>query len=368
MDFMRAHVVGSMLRPTPLLDQLPRFRAGEIDTSEFKRIEDKAVDEAIRIQERAGIELITDGEQRRLAFGDVFGQSVKGIAPTAPSSSRGMWKGKQRRSLGSFAAECSDRWHDCRQAGARRISGSRGICVCARSRLEAASRLRCPAQPSSWPRGRPSSRRALMPSFADALKDIVEILNQEVHALARLGCQHIQFDAPELMFALDANAPMLRNQSRKVYCAMVVDHLNAAAVEPGVTFSVHFCRGNARGHWHSAGGYEAISKLSFPHLRRFQYILLEYDTDRAGGFEALVDLPKDCCAVLGLVTTKTGALESGKLLRERIDEASRYFPFEQMALSPQCGFASDAGGNPITVAEESAKLQLVGEVAREVWK
>jgi 5-methyltetrahydropteroyltriglutamate--homocysteine methyltransferase len=146
----------------------------------------------------------------------------------------------------------------------------------------------------------------------------------------------------------------------------VTGRLNDVAVEPGVEFSVHFCRGNARGHWHSAGGYGAISKYVFPRLRKFSYVLLEYDTERAGSFEPLADLPKSCCAVLGLVTTKRGELESRELLEARIAEAAQHFRREQLAISPQCGFASDAGGNPITFEQQSAKLRLIAELAHEV--
>jgi methionine synthase II (cobalamin-independent) len=130
---------------------------------------------------------------------------------------------------------------------------------------------------------------------------------------------------------------------------------------------VHFCRGNARGLWHSAGGYDAIAPFVFPHLARFRYVLLEYDTERAGGFEALRDLPGECCAVLGLVTTKSGALEDRAAVKSRIETASRHVPLDRLALSPQCGFASDAGGNPISFADQAAKLNLVGSLAREVW-
>jgi 5-methyltetrahydropteroyltriglutamate--homocysteine methyltransferase len=208
------------------------------------------------------------------------------------------------------------------------------------------------------------------PTVGAALDDVVDILRQEVHALAQLGCRHVQFDAPEITTALDANSPALRwsGMDRNQFCSEVVQRLRQVAVEPGVTFSVHFCRGNARGHWHSSGGYDVIAREVFPLLDPFTYVLLEYDTDRAGGFEPLRLLPQSACAVLGLVSTKAGALESRERLIQRIDEAAQHFPREQLAISPQCGFASDAAGNPISVADQRAKLNLVGQIARDVLK
>lgn len=368
---LKAHVVGSMLRPGRLLEHSARYRAGTLPVAEFKRIEDAAVDQAIGIQEQAGIDLITDGEQRRLAFGDVFGQSVLGIEPV-PS---------EKVTTGEF-------WHGPGGAEAPiEISAPTGGRIVAQLRrgeskaseefVYARARARRPVKVtlpsptmliSAWS---PAHSTRAYASFNDALEDVVEILKQEVHALARLGCEHVQFDAPETTFAIESDSsPVLRGLGlgREAFCDMVVARLNQVAVEPGVEFSVHFCRGNARGHWHSAGGYGAISKLVFPHLARFKYVLMEYDTERAGTFEPLQDLPRGCCAVLGLVTTKSGVLEQRERLQARIEEAARYFPREQLALSPQCGFASDAGGNPLSFEQQTAKLRLVAEVAHEVLR
>jgi 5-methyltetrahydropteroyltriglutamate--homocysteine methyltransferase len=368
---LKAHVVGSLLRPGRLLELAARYRKGEIPIAEFKRMEDAAVDQAIEVQERAGIDLITDGEQRRLAFGDVFGQSVSGMEAVAPETVKegGLWHGvKTDAPAVEVSAPTGGRIVAKLQ---RRESKASEEFAYARARAHRPVKVTLPSPTmliSAWS---PEHSTKAYRNLEAALDDGVEILKQEVRALRQLGCEHIQFDAPEATFAIESETSFVLRwlgYQRENFCELIVRRLNEVTVEPGMEFSVHFCRGNARGHWHSAGGYGAISKLIFPHLTRFKYVLMEYDSERAGGFEPLRDLPKECVAVLGLVTTKNGVLEQRDSLRARIDEAARFFPREQLALSPQCGFASDAGGNPITFEQQSAKLRLVAEVAHDVLR
>ena len=369
MQLLKAHVVGSMLRPAGLAEQLRAYRAGEIDAAEFKTAEDAAVDLALRIQQEAGIDLVTDGEQRRLAFGDVLSRSVDGIEPDEPNQigHGGMWHGETDAT--ATLEISSPTGGVITRKLMRRDSQALEEFVYARARRPGPVKVTLPS-PTMFMASWSSARSAgAYPSLVDALDDVVEILRQEVHALALAGCRHIQFDAPEATFAIDPeSSPALQagGVSRERFCDEVVSRLREVATEPGVNFSVHFCRGNARGHWHSAGGYDPIAPLLFPRLDRFSYVLLEYDTDRAGGFEALRHLPESTCAVLGLISTKTGALEDPKRLEQRISEAGQYFPRRQLGVSPQCGFASDAGGNPISFEQQEAKLRLVGRIAHEV--
>jgi len=144
--------------------------------------------------------------------------------------------------------------------------------------------------------------------------------------------------------------------------------LNSVADEPGVTFAIHMCRGNNAGHWMSAGGYETIAQRVFGRLTRYSTFLLEYDSSRSGNFEPLSDVPRDKTVVLGLVSTKSNELEPAEMIAGRFEEAAHYFPREQMALSTQCGFASVAAGNPIRPATQQAKLKLVAELARRLFK
>jgi 5-methyltetrahydropteroyltriglutamate--homocysteine methyltransferase len=204
--------------------------------------------------------------------------------------------------------------------------------------------------------------------FADA----VDILRQEVHELAALGCQYIQIDAPELATLVDESQRqgtyVARGVSPERMLGEGVDMLNALVDAPGITFGLHLCKGNNAGHWMSKGGYEAISKQVFARATKYDLFLLEYDDWRSGSLEPLTDISLDKGVVLGFVSTKNNEMETAERLVARIEEASRYFPREQLALSTQCGFASVAQGNPINEAAQEAKLRLVVDVARRVWK
>jgi 5-methyltetrahydropteroyltriglutamate--homocysteine methyltransferase len=193
-----------------------------------------------------------------------------------------------------------------------------------------------------------------------------------VRELSALGCRYIQIDAPELATLVDdfqrRTAFEARGISPDRMLSEGVEMLNALADEPGITFGLHMCKGNNAGHWMSRGGYEAISKQVFRRATKYHVYLLEYDDARSGSFEALRDIPDDKTVVLGLVSTKTNNLEAAEALVARIEEASQYFPREQMGLSPQCGFASVLTGNPISEAVQQNKLRLVADVAHRLWR
>jgi 5-methyltetrahydropteroyltriglutamate--homocysteine methyltransferase len=196
---------------------------------------------------------------------------------------------------------------------------------------------------------------------ADLVTDFAAVLRDEIAHLADLGCEHIQLDAPELTFlvgdGMAFGAFEAAGFTRESFLDTEVEILNGVASVPGVTFGIHLCRGNKENEWHSAGGYENISKQLFPRLDAFDYLLLEFDDERSGGFGPLADVPDDTCVVLGLVSTK----------RAQVDEAANHHPREQLAISPQCGFASISYGNPIGEPAERAKLELVGRIGHEAW-
>ena len=189
--------------------------------------------------------------------------------------------------------------------------------------------------------------------------------------MADAGCRYLQIDEVNLAFLCD---PVLREQVKTIgenpetlpltYAKLINDSIASRPAD--MTVGLHLCRGNARGYWIAEGGYEPVADVIFNNIDVDSYFL-EYDSPRAGGFEPLRHVPKGKTVVLGLVTTKSGALESKDALKRRIDEAAKYVPLQQFALSPQCGFASDSGGNKISRDEQWAKLRLVAEVAREVW-
>jgi len=357
---VRAEVVGSLLRPPALVEARKRLEAGQMSAADFKREEDQEVSAAIRLQEDAGIEVVTDGEQRRYAF---FGHLVEAFEGF---DREGGWaipfrdeKGEQlvfkrpvvveklrwRRSM------CAEEWTYLR--GVARRPGK----VTMISAQQAAAYYDPVKSKSAY-----ATRDAY-------LADIVEVSRREVEELVRLGCTYVQIDAPQYAALLD---PKMREgyRQRGSDPEELIDRcieLDNAIIEghPGVTFAIHVCRGNNQSKFYAEGDYEPISRIFEKTL--FDRFLLEYDDARSGGFEPLRHLPGDRVAVLGLVTTKKPAMESEDDLKRRIEEASQYVAMERLALSPQCGFASTIEGNLISAERQREKLELVGRVAKQIW-
>ncbi len=357
----RSDVVGSLLRPEYLKGARARFEAKEIDDAAFKRIEDRAVDEAVALQEAAGLNAITDGEMRRYAFYGHFIDAVEGF------DKFGGW------AIPFHDEEGHEVLHK-RPVVVSRLRRKRNLCAEEFSYLRARTTrptkvtlINAQQAVAYYDAERSKDAYSTIDAY---LADVVDILRAEVAELVRLGCTYIQLDAPQYAGLLD---PTIREGYRKrgndpdrlldrcieLDNAVVGDH-------GGVTFALHVCRGNNQSKFYASGGYDPIAAQIFRRTR-YNRFLLEYDDERSGGFEPLAQVPEDRTVVLGLVTTKKPALESADLIKRRIEEASRYVPLERLALSPQCGFASTQEGNLLTAAEQEAKLRLVAEVAREVW-
>jgi len=363
----RAHVVGSLLRPQTLIAAREQRDRGQLSAHEFKRLEDAAVDEAIRLQEACGIELITDGEQRRYLFTDSFGASVEGIELVANEDPTAqIWHDHEGRTVKSQRPTFLP-------VITRKLARGHSLATeeysYARARAQRPLKVTLPSPTCALIYWSQRHSRAAYPGAAAALRDAAELLRAEIRHLAALGCEHVQIDAPELTMAIDPASAKVYEQAgftRDGFLSEAMTLLNVVAGSSPVELSVHLCRGNNQGLWHSRGGYEAISKQCFPALKRFRYVLLEYDDERSGSFAALRDLPEDCVAVLGLVSTKRQALESLPALTARLQEAGRYIARERLAVSPQCGFASALFGNPLTPEEQAAKLRLVSALAHEI--
>jgi 5-methyltetrahydropteroyltriglutamate--homocysteine methyltransferase len=210
------------------------------------------------------------------------------------------------------------------------------------------------------------------PAPADLLEDLVAIVRDEVEWLVSQGVDYIQFDAPYYSHYLDPRQrERMRAEGRdpgeELETGIAADNAAIAGVpRDRVTLALHVCRGNSRSRWYTEGGYDAIAEKLFQ-MMEVDRFLLEYDTERSGGFEPLRLVPRGKTVVLGLITTKEARLESPDELRRRIDEAARYVPLEKLALSPQCGFASVAAGNLLSIDDQWRKLALVVETARRVW-
>jgi len=357
---IRSDVVGSLLRPPALVQAREGFEAGRLDAAVFKRIEDQAVDEAIALQEAAGLDVITDGEQRRYAF---FGHLIEALDGF---DKLGGW-------AIAFRNEAGEELTFRRPVVVERLRWRRSMCAEEFSYLRARSRRALKVTLISTQQAAayydPERSAGAYPTRDAYLADIVDFTRREVEDLVRLGCAYIQIDAPQYAALLD---PVLRKGYRRR--GSDPDRLIDACIEmdnaviggrPGVTFGLHICRGNNQSMFYASGGYEPIARVFS--RARVQRFLLEYDDERSGGFEPLSAVPEDRVVVLGLVTTKKARLESVEELRQRITEATRLIPLDRLALSPQCGFASTMAGNRISPDDQRRKLSRVAETARLVW-
>ncbi len=361
----RAEVIGSMLRPPWLKQARTDFAAGRISAAHFKRVEDRAVDEAIALQERCGVDIVTDGEMRRSGFVAPLTDYVEGFEAVAFDTRR--WQGGGGTSGETtlpVPLTVTGRLHRRRSLAAEEF-------IYARARAKLPLKVTLPSPLMLAMRWSPEHSAAAYPEPFALFADAVDILRAEVAELANLGCEYIQIDAPELATLVDPTTREHVFEAHGISPARMlgegVEMINALADAPGVTFGLHLCRGNNAGHWLSTGGYGAISKEVFARATRYDILLLEYDTPRAGSFEPLADIARDKRVALGLVSTKSDELETPEAPLLRIEDAARYFPRERMALSTQCGFASVLAGNPIAAATQEKKLRLVTEVARRAW-
>jgi 5-methyltetrahydropteroyltriglutamate--homocysteine methyltransferase len=356
----RSDVVGSLLRPAYLKKARERRDSAELTDTAFKQIEDRAVDEAVALQERAGIEVVSDGEMRRYAFYGHLIEAVEGF------DKFGGWAIPFRNEQGE---EIVLR----RPVVVSRLRRKRHLCAeeftYLRARTNrAAKNTLISAQQAAAYYDRKKSSAAYMTIDA-YLADLVDILRGEVEELIRLGCTYIQIDSPQYTALLDSdlregyrkrgNDPdRLLDLSIEMDNAVIGDH-------PGIVFGLHLCRGNNQSKFYARGDYGPITRVF--RNTKFQRFLLEFDDERSGGFEPLVQMPEDRTVVLGLVSSKQGALESKEELRRRVQEAAAIIPHERLALSPQCGFASTMEGNLLTPDDQEAKLRLVAETAGELW-
>ena len=364
----RADVVGSLLRPPELLEARQRYAEGEISAAEFKGVEDRAVDWAIALQERAGLPVVTDGEMRRESFQSQLVEAVEGFGEhTIDAYLWGEWHGE-----GAVGDRRIERPATLGVVGELRRKRHLSVeeFVYARARTDRTIKVTLPS-PSLYANfWSPEVSGKAYPTLDEFLEDVAEILREEVEELARLGATYIQLDAPHYPLLLDP-------RTREFYEARGwdLDRWLSRGIEldnhvigehPGVTFAFHLCRGNQGSRWLVSGSYEPLARRIFGGIRA-ERLMLEYDDERSGGFEPLANVPEDKIAVLGLVTTKTPRRETPEELEARLREASGFVPLERLALSPQCGFATSVIGNALSVEDEERKLHAIVETAERVW-
>jgi 5-methyltetrahydropteroyltriglutamate--homocysteine methyltransferase len=363
----RADVVGSLLRPPELLKALELRARGEIVAAEFKRIEDAAVLAALRLQEEAGLEVVTDGEMRRLSFQSQVTEAVAGFGEWDLRAF--LWGEWHSAELGEMKIERPP------IAVLEPLRRRRSLCTeeftYTRGRTDRTVKVTIPSPSlfaNFWDPER--STRAYR-NAEEFLGAVAEILREEVDELVRLGCTYVQIDAPHYTLLIDPKyrefyARRGRPAEQWLDFGLELDN-HVIGDRPGITFGFHLCRGNQKSRWLVEGGYDRIASQIFRRVKAGR-LLLEYDDARSGSFEALAQVPGDKMAVLGLVTTKSPRRETVGELRSRVLEASRFCPLERLAISPQCGFASSIEGNTLGADDERFKLRTLVETAQSLWR
>ncbi len=362
----RSDVVGSLLRPPELLGARERFESGELDSAALKRAEDLAVDAALRLQEDAGMDVVTDGEMRRLSFQSQMTEAVEGFGEWDLDAF--LWGQWQSGALGEMKVERPPIAVVGKLRRKRFLSADELAYALPRTDRILKVTLPSPSLFANfWDPERSSGAYASLEEF---LGDVAEILREEVDELVRLGATYIQLDAPHYPLLLD---PAYRDfyasrgwpADRWLELGVELDN-HVYGEREGVTFAMHLCRGNQASRWLVEGGYDWLAERLFSRVGA-ERLMLEYDDERSGTFEPLRALPEDKTAVLGLVTTKSGRRETVDELAARIEEASAFCPLDRLALSPQCGFATSILGNDLTVEDERAKLETIANTASLVW-
>ncbi len=374
---IRTDVVGSLLRPERLIEARRRFDEGKIESDELRAIEDAAVCQAVSLQEAAGLDVLTDGEMRRVNFQDSFSESVAGY-DAKPTTI----KENERRVDGAAPGQ---RWevpaakqaHSAvsqRRPVKERIRLKRNVPLTEYEFLAKASKT--PAKVALIGPDRISQRfdyqasTDVYDSVDEFVDDVVKIERAIVESLVKAGCRYIHIDAPGFTAYVDEpSLAQMRARGEDPQANLSRSIKAEARVVAGlgdVACGIHLCLGNQRSMWHREGAYDAIAERLFNELPHYRF-LLEYDTPRAGGFEPLRFVPKGKTVVLGLVSTKVPEMETVEGLQRRIDQATKFIPLDQLAISPQCGFASDVVGNLISADDQKRKLEIVAQTARKVW-
>ncbi len=369
---LRVDIVGSFLRPAALKEAFAAFESGSLDADGLRAAQDAAVRALIAQEERHGLPIVTDGEFRRRQFMESFAD----VAGTEPWR-RALVQSAAARIEGNPAPKPLEQEHgnEVRRPVTRRLALTKNVPLA--EYAFAASVATKPVKVTIIGPDRLSQRYAYEESrdvypggLDDFVADVVKVEREMIDGLRAAGCRYVHIDAPGYTAYVDEEtlgAMRARGEDPQANLARSIRADNAVVADfPGMTFGIHLCRGNSRSQWHRRGSYEAIAERLFNELRHERF-LLEYDDERSGGFEPLRFVPKGKIVVLGLITSKRPQLESVDDLRRRVEEAARYLPLEQLALSPQCGFASGIAGNLLGEDDQWKKIDLMMQASRAIW-
>jgi 5-methyltetrahydropteroyltriglutamate--homocysteine methyltransferase len=358
----RADHVGSLLRPLPLKQARAQRTLGEITGDQLKAVEDREIAAVIKRQEEIGLKAVTDGEFRRAFWNYDFLGALPGVEAYL-GERKIKFQGPNPKpmmlhvtgKLGSFS-------------GHPMIEHFKF--VAAHTRV--LPKMTIPSPSSLHFRyGRDAVPVEIYPDMADFYRDLGQTYSKAVRAFADAGCRYLQLDEVNFTYLCDsklraqvANRGDDPEQLPAIYARMI--NAAIADIPPDMTIAMHLCRGNFQSTFVASGGYEPVAEILFNTINVHGYFM-EYDSDRAGGFEPLRLVPKGKTVVLGLVTSKSGRLESKDAIKRRIEQAAKFVPLDQLCLSPQCGFASTEEGNILAEDEQWAKLKMIVEIAKEVW-
>ena len=361
----RADHVGSFLRPAELLEAR---KNAATDPQRLHQLEDLHIQRVLAKQRELGFELATDGELRRRNFMSDFTDAVEGF-DMGDAVARNWKSGEMKAApVSSVTGIVNKKLRQTRPLTGHELPFSKANCAVAiKMTLPSATQFPAIAFKSGV-------TDKIYKDHSALLWDIVEIMKSDLAKLSSEGVKYIQIDAPRYSYYMDPKwREWIRTELKTDPDAALDEAIKAdnacfkAARRPGVTLAIHLCRGNNRSHWYAEGGYDAIAEKMFGTLDVDRF-LLEYDDERSGTFESLRFIPKGKTVVLGLISSKVPRMEDPKEMAKRVVEASRYVPLENLALSPQCGFASTAEGNLLTEDRQWAKLKLVVDTARSIWK
>ena len=358
----RADHVGSLLRPKELRDAFRRHAQGELGASAFAEVQDRAIRDVVRLQEEAGLQVVTDGEFRRSSYWGRFVERCSGFVIKPAEFKFRDDHGHEAGFTATYAA--------ARLARTQPLAVDEFTFLKQVTNVTPKITMPAPSTMHFYRCGDFADRKA----YADAstfFADLARIYREEIADLAKAGCRYIQLDEVAVAMLCD---PAIRdriatagqNPDRLVDLYIKAINDCVAGAPSDMVIGVHMCRGNFRGRYLSEGGYESVAGRFFANTN-VTHFLLEYDTDRAGDFKPLRFVPKDKGVVLGLVSTKTPVLETVDDLQRRTGEAAKFIDLDRLGVGPQCGFASTAAGNPLTEADERAKLRLLVDAARAVW-
>jgi len=352
----RADHIGSLLRPRALRDAFRAHADGRMSEADFRAAQDAAIRDAVRLQRECGLQVITDGEFRRTSYWEKFVRLTQGLEVKEAFFSFHDAEGHEKSFTAPYASA------RVRRAGPIALdewgAGNTKITLPAPSTMH-------------FYRFTDYAAKGIYRDAAEFFADLGEVYRAEIAALAAAGCRYVQLDEVALAILCD---PAAREKVKAAgedadrLVDLYIDAINEAVKgrPADMAIGVHMCRGNYKGMYLSEGGYDSVAERLF-NRARVTHFLLEFDTPRAGGFEPLRHMPKDKGVVLGLVSSKSPRLEPMDLLNRRAGEAAKYVDPSRLAISPQCGFASTMGGNPVTEADERAKLRLCVEAARSIW-